>query len=277
MEKPEYLPSIPQAILLLLLYFFVFTAVPLLFLTSLSRVLGFKVNDLLVEAVITLIGFILLLFWIQRRYRINYRGLLAVKHLKIGYVPPMLLMTAGAVIVLSEINNWVLTFLPLKGDWAKSFQNLAVSDGAGFWKFILVAVIVAPLVEETIFRGLILRGFIKRYPAHRAIAISALLFGIAHLNPWQFWTGIIWGGISGWWFYETRSLVPCIIGHALLNSATFLAVYLFGLELPGLTNDYQTMQYQPLWLDLLGVGMLVLGMAVLMKMLRRNKINLLAE
>jgi membrane protease YdiL (CAAX protease family) len=277
MEKPEYQPGILQAILLLLLYLFVFTMVPMLFFASLSEVLGFKADDLLVEAIIMLIGFILLMFWIRRRYRINYQELFDVKRLKVEYFLPMLLITAGVTIVLSEINNWVFTFLPLKGGLAKNFQDIAVSGGAGFWKFMVVMVIVIPLVEEVIFRGLILRGFIRRYPAHRAIASSTLLFGIAHLNPWQFWTGIIWGSISGWWFYKTRSLVPCIIGNALLKTAPFLVIYLFRLEIPGFTNDYRTVQYQPLWFDMLGIGLLVLGIVVFVKMVNRRRISLIAD
>lgn len=277
MEKPEYQPNILQAILLLLLYLFVFTMVPMLFFASLSKVLGFKDDDLLVQAIIMLIGFILLMFWIRRRYRINYQELLRMKQFKIGYFLPMLLMAAGGVIVLSEINNLVFTFLPLKGDLAKNFQDISVSGGPGFWKFIVVMVIVVPLVEEMIFRGLILRGFIKRYPAHRAIANSALLFGISQLNPWEFWTGIIWGSISGWWFYETRSLVPCIIGNALLKSAPFFAMVLFEFEIPGFTNDYKTIQYQPLWFDMLGIGLLMLGIVVFVKMVQRSRINLIAE
>lgn len=277
MEKPEYQPSILQAILLLLLYLFVFTMVPMLFFASLSKVLGFKADDLLVEAIIMLIGFILLMFWIRRRYRINYQELFGVKQLKVEYFLPMLLIAAGVVIVLSEINNLVFTYFPLKGNLAKNFQDISVFGGPGLWKYIVVMVIVVPLVEEVIFRGLILRGFIRRYPVHRAIASSALLFGIAYFNPWQFWTGIIWGSISGWWFYKTRSLVPCIIGNALLNTAPFLAVYLFKLEMPGFTNSYKTIQYQPLWFDMLGIGLLILGIVVFERMLNRRRISLIAD
>jgi membrane protease YdiL (CAAX protease family) len=277
MEKPEYQPNIPQAILLLLLYFFVFSMVPMLFFASLSKALGLKANDLMVNSGITVIGFILLLFWVHRRYRVDYQGLLALKQLKIEYILPMILMISGAVIVLSEIDNMVRTFLPLKGDWAKTFQNLFIPDRAGSWKYILAVVIVAPVVEEMIFRGLILKGFIKHYPAHRAIAFSALLFGVAHFNPWQFWTGILWGGIAGWWFHGTRSLVPCILGHALLNSSSYIITNILGVEVPGFTTDFQTSQFQPLWFDLLGIGLLVLGIIVFVKIFKYNKIKVAAD
>jgi membrane protease YdiL (CAAX protease family) len=277
MEKPEYQPNFFQAILLLLLYFLVFNLVPALFFASLSRVFGFKTDDMLVNGVIMLIGFILLIFWVQRRYRINYQELLAVQQLKILYLVPILLMTAGVIIVISEIQNLVFMILPPQGEWAKNMTEKMVFEGAGIWKFIIIMIIVVPVVEEVIFRGLILRGFITRYPAHRAIAFSALLFGMALFNPWLFWSGIIWGSISGWWFYKTRSLIPCIIGNALLSSSSLITEHFLGLKIPGFSNSLNTIQYQPLWFDAMGIGLLVLGIILLVKMVDVPRINLIAE
>lgn len=287
MKKPEYQPNFMHAILLLILYLFVFTLVPSLFFESLSRLLGFQTGDLLVAAAVTLIGFILLLFWVRRRWWFNYQGLFMIKQLKLKYLLPMLLMTAGAVIVLSEIQNLVFTFLPIKGDLARNILAIPVPGGTGFWKFVLYMGLVVPVVEEVIFRGLILRGFIKRYPAHRAIANSTLLsgfthlnpwqLGLAHLNPWHFWNGVIWGSVSGWWFYKTRSLVPCIAGNALINLAPLLATDLLGLELPGLIKNFQAIQYQPLWFDMLGVGLLLAGILIFLKMANHRGINLIAD
>lgn len=275
MEKPEYQPNILQAILLLLLYCFVFSLVPGLFFLALSQVLGFNANDLLLDAATTMIGFTILLFWIRRRHRIDYRALLTVKQLKIGYILPMLMMVTGAVIILSEIDNLLRVFLPMNEYWAQVFGELsgalAGTDPAGLWKFVLVAVIIAPVVEEMLFRGVILKGFIKHYSPHRAIAVSALLFGIAHLNPWQFWTGVIWGSIAGWWYYETCSLVPGILGHALVNSLSIIAINFLGIKIPGFTIYNQSNTYQPLWFDLMGIGLLVLGVWILIRMFRRKR------
>jgi len=271
MEKPEYQPNIPQAILLLLLYSFVFSLVPWLFFLSLSQVLGFKADDLLLEAATTMIGFTTLLFWIQRRHRIDYRALWAAQQLKVWYILPMLMVVIGAVIGLSEIDNLLRVFLPMNKYWVQVFGELSVADQAGLWKFVLVAVIVAPVVEEMLFRGIILKGFLKHYSPHRAIAVSALLFGIAHLNPWQFWTGVIWGSIAGWWYYETSSLVPCILGHALVNSLSIIAIDFFRLKIPGFTTDNQSNIYQPLWFDVMGIGLLVLGVWILVKLFRSKR------
>ncbi len=51
---------------------------------------------------------------------------------------------------------------------------------------LLTAVVAAPVLEELIFRGIMLEGLLKNYNPMKAIIITNLLFGIAHLNPWQF-------------------------------------------------------------------------------------------
>lgn len=62
--------------------------------------------------------------------------------------------------------------------------------------FFIANVLLAPWVEETIYRGLALRGLTPRYGVARAVVISCLAFGLLH------WTGGIWymvltGGVAG--------------------------------------------------------------------------------
>jgi membrane protease YdiL (CAAX protease family) len=48
---------------------------------------------------------------------------------------------------------------------------------------VFILVIMAPLTEETLCRGLILNGFLKNYSRRKAMIVSALLFALLHLNP----------------------------------------------------------------------------------------------
>ena len=96
------------------------------------------------------------------------------------------------------------------------------SSGPGFLLALLIAATVPALVEETLFRGLIFRAF-ERYGALLTIAITSLLFGALHLNPSQaagtFILGIAFG-LSRW---QTRSVTPSLIGHALYNAAVIVS------------------------------------------------------
>ena len=84
---------------------------------------------------------------------------------------------------------------------------------------IISITIMAPLVEELLFRGAI-QGYMLRKgmkPLH-AILIASAIFGIVHMNPIQIPFAFAIGLIFGWLYYRTGSVVPGIIGHFINNS-----------------------------------------------------------
>jgi uncharacterized protein len=87
----------------------------------------------------------------------------------------------------------------------------------GFFS-LLAIVIAAPILEELIFRGIILHGLLKRYSPFHAILLSSVLFGIVHLNPWQFITGLFIGCFAGWVYYRISCIassytLPIMVSH----------------------------------------------------------------
>jgi len=167
-------------------------------------------------------------------------------------LPPMLLALLGLGIVVSELDNLLQQFLPLP-EW---FSDIFAGGGP---ELLLIAVILAPVLEELLFRGLMLRGFLTHHSTAKAILGSALLFAVAHFNPWQFATAFCAGLLFGWWFLHTGSLLPCIVGHAVHNGLPFLLL-LLQLEIPGYTVPGS---FQPFWFDLLGVLLLAAGILLL--------------
>ena len=77
--------------------------------------------------------------------------------------------------------------------------------------------IIAPIFEEVLYRGILLKGLINKYNSKRAIVYSALIFGIAHLNIPQGINAFLLGLILGTVFYYTRSIYLCIIMHFVNN------------------------------------------------------------
>lgn len=55
--------------------------------------------------------------------------------------------------------------------------------------------------------------------------MSSILFGIVHLNPWQFISAFIIGLFSGWVYYKTRNLTLSILIHFVNNLFAFGAMY----------------------------------------------------
>lgn len=90
---------------------------------------------------------------------------------------------------------------------------------------IISIAIMAPIVEELLFRGAI-QGYLLRRgmkPIY-AILIASAVFGIVHFNPAQVVFAFAIGMIFGWLYYRTGSVVPGIVGHFINNGiATILA------------------------------------------------------
>lgn len=87
--------------------------------------------------------------------------------------------------------------------------------------FFQMAILPA-LLEEILFRGIILERFLMRYTARTAVLLSALLFGIMHLNPSQILAGFIAGCFLGFVYIRTRSIKYCILIHFVNNSLAWL-------------------------------------------------------
>lgn len=173
---------------------------------------------------------------------------------------PLILSVFGAVIVLSEADNWMRSVMPMPQWLAKFFADLIMAKNS-FWGSLFALSVVAPVTEELFFRGLVMHGFLSRYSALNSVLVSSILFGIIHLNPWQLISGVALGLLLGWWFVRTRSLWPCLAGHALANGTLLFSQFL-PLRISGFNAGSPldpTVEFQPLWFDLLGLALLVAG------------------
>ena len=95
------------------------------------------------------------------------------------------------------------------------------------WGYFAVG-LLAPVCEELVFRGAILRALLHWTPRHWvAIAISALLFALIHANPAQMPHAFIIGLLLGWLYYRTDSIVPGIVYHWINNSIAYIGYNLY--------------------------------------------------
>lgn len=264
MDDELFYPGIFQAIGLLMLLLFL-----LIGLGAIIDTLGFFQEESLIISVGNSIAFAIILAWGAKKSRAPFREIFSMKPFRARLLIPMGLIVLGISIVGSELDNVFRAILP-PPDWLSDiFLRLAGHD-TNPWGSILALVIVAPMTEELLFRGLFLRGFLCRYAPHKAILGSAMLFGLFHLNPWQFVHTTAIGILLGWWFFKTRSLIPCIFGHALNNSLLFIYRDMFNLHISGYTAGMgQEVQFQPLWLDAVGLVLLICGIWLLIFLLQR--------
>lgn len=82
---------------------------------------------------------------------------------------------------------------------------------------ILYTCIYSPLLEEVLFRGIILNSFIKKYSSSISLIFSSLVFAIAHLNFIQGINAFFLALILGYIYLKTKSLYLCIALHFFNN------------------------------------------------------------
>lgn len=253
-------PNIFRAIGLLALVFAIQLglAIPLAFVALASSMKVFE-NPLTVAFFNTIsIGFVLLIG--LKLAKASFREVFPFKPIRLVLLIPMACTVIGMGILLSEADNLLRSFWPIP-EWLEKMLQSFFGESQNLWSSFFTLVIVAAVTEELLFRGLILRGFLQNYSARTAIVVSALLFGAFHLNPWQFTGAVVLGGVFAWWFVKTRSLLPCLFGHALNNGLPLLALGIPQLKDWGFVSDGTgPVIFQPLWLDGLGLLLAAAGL-----------------
>ncbi len=162
----------------------------------------------------------------------------------------------GAGVLLSDAENLLAMLLP-PPQW---LLNLFTSKDNLFSRIFLL-VVIAPLTEEPLFRGIILRGLLSRYRPATAVALTALLFAALHVDPWQLLSAMVAGILFGWMYLRTGSLAMCVLAHAMYNGLGVVFI-LIPVHIPGLTGtpDPSTPALQPWWVDLCGLCVLLAGL-----------------
>ena len=106
-------------------------------------------------------------------------------------------------------------------------EMLSNAIGRGGWA-IATTVIAAPIMEEMLFRGIVLESVRSRYGSFRAIIISAAVFGLIHIIPQQVINAFLVGIVLGFIYVKTESLTSVIILHAINNALAYLQTVVFG-------------------------------------------------
>ncbi|MEJ8847010.1 CPBP family intramembrane glutamic endopeptidase [Variovorax rhizosphaerae] len=132
-------------------------------------------------------------------------------------VPPVLLLVPALMLMISAVLEVLVRIAPMSRWEETLFQRISDSGIAS----VIAACVLAPVLEEMLFRGIVLRGFLRQYSRGQAILWSAILFGAAHMNIYQFVVGVAMGMVLGWLYERTRSLIPCIALHGAYNCGPF--------------------------------------------------------
>lgn len=132
---------------------------------------------------------------------------------RVGQSPTYLwtLLAGASLIVLIE---WLMSCLDFLPDWMEmAFDEIIASP----WGILSIC-LLGPVLEEMLFRGAVLKHLLGCYRPVTAILLSALLFGLFHVNPAQVVAATCSGLLLGWLYWRTDSLWPSILVHVVNNS-----------------------------------------------------------
>ena len=106
---------------------------------------------------------------------------------------------------------------------SESYESLSEAFyGASVWVELIGLGIVIPYAEELLYRGLVFGRLKVELGAKKAIFVSALIFGIVHLNLVQFLYAFFMGLLLAWFADRMQSLWPAFLGHAFANCIAIL-------------------------------------------------------
>jgi len=242
-HQTKYYPTILGAVHLIVLYTFIQTIVDF----PLALLDYYNGTDYLsnpYKKIILGVGSnIFIFYYAYRRANVALKELFPAKFFNGLILIPVLLFLWAAQNLIGEINVQVEKALPPPPWFWELFNKIFESD-YGIYGAILKVVIIAPIVEELIFRGIIMHGLMRNYSKFTAVFISALMFALFHLNPWQFPATFFLGILLGILMLQTHNIYLCILGHAINNGLVLISMRYWG-ELQK-TTFYESSKYNQL-------------------------------
>lgn len=173
----------------------------------------------------------------------------------------LLLMVPGLQLCSGMLTSMVSLFFP---SWLEQYQKLIEAAGLTEQQLsillILYSILLGPIEEELVFRGVTLSSAKKALPFWLANGLQAALFGIFHLNYIQGIYAFFIGLVLGYVAYTSGSLLYSILLHMLFNT--------FGTLVSRLLPSEQSVFY--LFFVPVSFALLIIGIRLFQKTTKAN-------
>ncbi|MBU3219566.1 CPBP family intramembrane glutamic endopeptidase [Clostridium algidicarnis] len=157
----------------------------------------------------------------------------------------ILLLTISFRLITLVSFNPIMNYLASKSKMLHYIKEIASQTNP--YVLVLEITLIGPIIEEILFRGIILNGLLKKYSPSKAILFSSLLFSLIHGNLPQMFNALFFGILLGLIYIKTKSLYAVIFTHIIANT---LSIILSALE------EYMPILGNPLLLTLSGLLLL---------------------
>ncbi|WP_185863792.1 CPBP family glutamic-type intramembrane protease [Blattabacterium cuenoti] len=201
------------------------------FLNLVLRKLFISINlpESMIFSISYTLPFILLFFFIS--HQAQKKNLIIDLSTKFSswYIYFVIFCMMFCMIIINEyISSLVPREGPILGNMYKEIEEFLKEEVKNPIPFFSTTILLAPICEEVLFRGIILNGMLKNkiHPI-KAILFSSFLFGLTHMNPWQLVGGMIIGSFIGFIYFITSSIIDCILLHVFNNAFAIFTMFFF--------------------------------------------------
>ena len=147
---------------------------------------------------------------------------------------PWMVLSWSVVAAMGAVipSEWLQEQIPELPNWMDSEFDMLLGNRWGY----LAICLLAPLSEEIVLRGAVLRSLLskpliagrsERFNVWMAIVISALFFSLIHMNPAQMPHAFVIGLLLGWMYWRTGSILPGVAYHWANNSIAYILYHIY--------------------------------------------------
>ena len=140
----------------------------------------------------------------------------------------MAVIVSVATIATAFIADSCNSIMPEVPEWFEKAMEQIMD--APVWITLISVSVFAPLFEEWLCRGIVLRGLLQKTHPVSAILVSAAFFAVLHMNPWQALPAFLLGILFGYVYYRTGSLRLTMLMHCVNNTMAVLFSKIPSLE-----------------------------------------------
>ncbi len=222
-SKPKY-ANIILLILLTTLLFFGTQLIASILVQPLVPYVSSK-NVLLVSySFFTLVSLLLLLQFSSRKESFFEKtGLKKVNFKKVAGVLPVLLVYLFLSLALTKVISEL--FPSFNGEQVQDIGFSTSINGIELIAVFVSLIVITPIVEELIFRGILFRGLRKDLPFWSSAIITSLAFALAHAQ-WNVAIDTFALSLALCYLVEkSESIIPSILLHAIKNSLAFIFLF----------------------------------------------------
>ena len=199
-----------------------------------------------------LVAIVFPLFMLSRRLSLRFGDEYRLWGPAVGAAALSLLASAALVIPVETLSAFIERRWP---PGAEYINFLIAIKPKGLLSYALAGaglVVITPVAEELIFRGIIQRVLMRNIPHRPALIFSALLFALCHFDLPSIPAITALGLLYGYLFLATGNLLYPILGHALFNLYSFVRLARLS------ESDLRSLEpgYPPAWLLALSLALL---------------------